>query len=342
MKVIIDGKDLVLADLADFDIKQTLECGQCFNFVRTDAGTDSSFCAYKIIAGGRVLFVSQTIHDKASGYIDGSSSDSLQDYTSRGCDLTLYDTSFEDYEIFWKRYFDIATDYGRIKKEIIKACPELEEVIRENPGIRLLHQEYFETLISFIISQNKQIPQIKAVVRQLSEMAGRKIESEIIKLYKNGLISDDFLKRESNCIDDFSITSYCFPTIEEMNRLSEDDIRACKAGFRAPYIMDAVRRTISGEITEDSFKGLSTDEARQLLMKIKGVGEKVANCVLLFGLGRREAFPVDVWMKRIMEDIYFHNDTPKDVIEAFATDRFGEYAGYAQQYLFIYGKNKLK
>ena len=309
MRIINNGKDIVLADFANFDLKESLECGQCFNFVRTDDCTDNSFCAYKIIAGGRVLFASQ-----------------------RNSDLTLYDTSMEDYEAFWSNYFDVDTDYGAIQKSIIEACPELEEVIKENPGIRLLNQEYFETLISFIISQNKQIPQIKAVVRQLSEMAGKKIDSDVARLRKLKVVNQD------NII----MTSYCFPTLEEFSKLTEDDIRACKAGFRAPYIMDAVRRTVYGEITEDSFMGLSTDEARQLLMKIKGVGEKVANCVLLFGLGRREAFPVDVWMKRIMEDIYFHADTPKDKIEAFATERFGKYAGYAQQYLFIYGKNKLK
>ena len=127
-----------------------------------------------------------------------------------------------------------------------------------------------------------------------------------------------------------------------MNRLTEDDIRACKAGFRAPYIIDAVSKVYSGEITAESFEGLSTDEARNKLMTIKGVGEKVANCVLLYSLGRREAFPVDVWMKRIMEELYFHKDTDKKVIESFACEKFGKYAGYAQQYLFIYGKMNLK
>ena len=123
---------------------------------------------------------------------------------------------------------------------------------------------------------------------------------------------------------------------------TEEEIRASKCGFRAPYIIDATEKIYSGEITEDELLRLDTKDSRQLLMTIHGVGEKVANCALLFGLGRTDVFPVDVWMKRICEHLYFGIDTPKSEIEAFAMDKFGDVAGYAQQYLFMYGlKHKI-
>lgn len=320
MKVLYNGSDTCLTGVTDFNLRETLECGQCFNFVRTDDSTDSSFCAYRIIAGGRVLFISEKRCDD----------NKQNEIKTETCDLTLYDTDIEDYESFWKHYFDLDTDYLLIKKKIVEGCPELESIIRENPGIRLLNQEFFETLISFIISQNKQIPQIKAVVRNLSELAGKRIDCK--------KAAEKSIYETIN--DDYHV--YLFPTVDEMRRLTEDDIRYCKAGFRAPYIMDAVNRVASGEISASCFDTLTTDEARVKLMTIKGVGEKVANCVLLFSLGRREAFPVDVWMKRIMEELYFHKDTDKKLIERFACEKFGKYAGYAQQYLFIYGRNALK
>ena len=131
---------------------------------------------------------------------------------------------------------------------------------------------------------------------------------------------------------------YTFPKVEKLYQVSEDELRECKVGFRAPYIKDAVEKVYNGEITEDSLKSMTVQEAREKLMTIKGVGEKVANCVLLFGLGFSDVFPVDVWMKRIMEYMYFEEDTKKEIIEKFAMEKFGEYAGFAQQYLFFYGR----
>ena len=206
-----------------------------------------------------------------------------------------------------------------IKQKIIKADPRLEEIIAENDGIRILNQDFFETLISFIISQNKQITQIKQVVKNLSTDIGTKFDVTMIY-------------RLSSQFDAF------FPTAKQLTEATEEEIRASKCGFRAPYIMDAAAKVNDGIITEEVLSQLSTQEARQLLMTIHGVGEKVANCVLLFGLGRKEVFPVDVWMKRICEYMYFDEDTPKNVIEDFATKKFGDYAGYAQQYLFMYGQ----
>ena len=270
----------ILENVNNFDINEVLTCGQCFNFIETGSNE------YIVIAMGSVLRIKQ----------EGSS-------------LVFYDTNEDEFNKKWNLYFDLERDYEIIKDGIVRADPRLEDIIEKHPGIRILNQEFFETLISFIISQNKQIPQIKQVVRNLSEMYGTPVPRSDMP------------------------GAHLFPTKEELKRATDEGIRSCKAGFRAPYILDAVDKVSTGVVVEEDLMVMPTDEARKSLMQIKGVGEKVANCVLLFGLGRRETFPVDVWMKRIMEHMYFHKDTPKDDIEAFAGNLFSENAGYAQQYL---------
>ena len=133
---------------------------------------------------------------------------------------------------------------------------------------------------------------------------------------------------------------YSFPDLSSLDRISVQDFRELKTGFRAPYLRDAVDKLVSGSVCEEELRGMCFQDARKRLMTIKGVGDKVANCVLLFGLGFRNAFPVDVWIKRIMEELYFHGETDKRVIEEFACERFGEFGGYAQQYLFIFARNR--
>lgn len=290
MNIYCRDNNLILEDIPDFDIEDTLECGQCFHFVKLDHKE------YELVAFGRYLHIKQVDTDKGKSFI-------------------LYDTSEEDFHHIWKGYFDLDTDYSLIKKKIIKADKRLKAVIEQFEGVRILRQDYFETLISFIISQNKQIPHIKQIVHNISREFGNKI-----KLANNREV-------------------YAFPDVEMLSVISDEQLRGCKVGFRAPYIMNATKLVAEGILTEDKFKDLSYEEAKSLLMSIKGVGEKVANCVLLFGLKYTNAFPVDVWMKRIMEEMYFHEDTKKDVIEKYAYELFGEYAGYAQQYLFVYGRS---
>lgn len=283
------GNNLILTEVENFTLSQTLECGQCFHFER---------CApeeYDIIACGRALHIKQV-----------------------GTSVTFFDTDMKDYESIWKNYFDMDNDYATIKKHVINADKRLLGAVETRAGMRLLNQDFFETLISFIISQNKQIPQIKQVVKNISHNFGSPV------IGYNGE------------------TFYLFPKAEVLNEVSVDELRACKTGFRAPYIKEACDKVCSGAVTKEKLDELSFEDARTLLMTIKGVGEKVANCVLLFGLRRREAFPVDVWIKRIMEQMYFEGqDTKKDVIEAFACDKFGDYGGYAQQYLFELARNIL-
>ena len=278
--------DYKLKNVCDFDLAQTLECGQCFHFVKLDEED------YVLTAKGRVLHVSQQADT-----------------------VTFYDTEEDEYVNVWKDYFDMDRDYSAVKKKLLENDNKLKDAIESMWGVRILNQDFFETLISFIISQNKQIPHIKKIVADISAKFGT---------YKGTYGGADM---------------YTFPTLEQLTNASEEDFKELKTGFRAPYIMDAIRRNMAGQFNEKELKNMDYDSCIKELMTIKGVGEKVANCVSLFGLGKKEAFPVDVWIKRIMETMYFDGeDTPKDKIAAFAKEQFGDLGGFAQQYLFYYGK----
>ena len=286
MKIVQDNNNVYVKDIRDFDLGQTMECGQCFHFNKL--GEDE----YGLVASGRFLHAKQ-----------------------EGSDLCLFDTTTDEAESFWIKYFDLERDYSQIKSMLLKEDEKLSEAIETMWGVRILNQEFFETLISFIISQNKQIPHIKQIVATISRLYGN-------YLAKAG-----------------SFEFYSFPTPEQMKNVTVEDLKECKTGFRAPYIKDAIDHVLAGKMNEDDLRPMPVMQCNQQLMSIKGVGVKVANCVSLFGLGHREAFPVDVWIKRIVETLYFDGiDTPAERIGEFGTSRFGEFGGYAQQYLFYYGK----
>lgn len=285
MNIYCENDNLIIESVDDFDISEILECGQCFHF------TKIADMEYELINYNKYLHVKQ----------DGKK-------------VLLYDTDIDAYNNIWSQYFDMETDYAAIKKQIISIDGRLLQSVNSKNGIRILKQNFFETLISFIISQNKQIPHIKQIVHNISEKFG-----------------DEISLKDGRKV-------YSFPDAKRLNSVNEDEIRACKVGFRAPYIMDACDKVSTGQIREEKLREMSYKDAKECLMSIKGVGEKVANCVLLFSLGKTDAFPVDVWMKRIMEAMYFGKDTKKEVIEKFAYERFGSLSGYAQQYLFCYGR----
>ena len=289
MKVSCENNVVTVDGVNDFTLSQILECGQCFHFDKLDEEV------YEVVAFGRAVKMEQT--DKV---------------------LRIYGSSMEDYEGIWKLYLDMDNDYGLIKQSVIKADGALKTAVDEKSGIHILNHDFFETLISFIVSQNKIIPEIKQCVKNISHRFG----DEVI-----GYNGEAF---------------YVFPDVQRLHDATEEELRECKVGFRAPYIKNATEAVYSGAVTKEKLDELDIAQARELLMTIKGVGEKVANCVLLFGLGRREAFPVDVWMKRIMEQMYFDGkDTKKQDIEAFAVNKFGDLGGYAQQYLFDYARTTL-
>lgn len=283
----VEEKDgnVILIEVCDFNVQQIFECGQCFHFKKIDE------MEYVTVAFERALHIKQE-----------------KDI------VTLYNTSMDEYNSLWKKYFDMDTDYGRIKDTLESTCDELKEAIQEKSGIRILRQEFTETLLSFIISQNKQIPHIKKIVEEVSRKYGKLV----------GVINNE--------------EYFSFPDLRVLSMITEEDFRQLKTGFRAPYLCDAIKH-LKEWSEDDNMDKLSYEEAKDKLMTIKGVGDKVANCVLLFGLGYTSAFPVDVWIKRIMEQLYFKKDTPKNKIEEFAKEHFGEYGGYAQQYMFYYARD---
>lgn len=286
MRIREEKDNTIIEDVKDFDLSQTLECGQCFRFYKQDEND------YVVVAYNKLLHIKQ-----------------------EGNNLIFFNCSENEIE-GWINYFDLNRDYDKIKKFLLRKDKVLKPAIEEKWGVRILNQEFHETLISFIISQNKQIPHIKHLVRRISENYGS---------YLGSVNGEDY---------------YSFPSCSVLGTITEEDFREMKTGFRAPYLADAVLKLSSGELKETVFKGVEEEEARKKLMTVKGVGEKVANCVMLFSLGYRAAFPIDVWIKRIMEELYFNGEeTSKDVIAKFAKENYGEYGGYAQQYLFCYGRD---
>lgn len=285
MNVQIVGKDLIITGLRDFDLKHIFDCGQCFRWNKSDDD------AYIGVAMNRALKIAQ-----------------------KSDTVILYETSLEDFNNIWFDYFDLATDYGKIKSTLA-ADDIMKSAVKYGKGIRILKQDLWETVISFIISASNNIPRIKGIIERLCELYGRKIE------YMGNFY-------------------YSFPDIDTLSKMSKEDLAPIRAGFRDKYIIDAARKFKSRELSDEYMRSLSTSEARKALMTINGVGTKVANCILLFGLSRVESFPVDVWIKRIMEYCYFDSEQSIEAISEFADKKFGALGGFAQQYLFFYAREE--
>ena len=257
------------------DLRQTLESGQCFRWQFIGEGV------YLGIAGRHILKVRQT---------------------DKGAVFTVDNES----EIpFWLSYFDSETDYGAIIRQF-SADPTLKAASEENRGIRILRQDPFETLISFIISQNNNIPRIRGIIERLCECFGE--------------------KTISGCG-----TMYAFPSADRLAALAADDLSPLRAGFRVRYILDAAQKCADGTVELQKIYGMSYDDGKAYLKTITGVGDKVADCVLLFAYHKTEAFPSDVWIKRIVAEYY--SDGLPECIEG--------YKGIAQQYLFEYFRKKV-
>ncbi len=246
-----------------FDLAETLECGQCFRWNRQDDGS------YTGVAFGRILNISR---------------ENLPDVLK---------------DPLWRDYFDFGLDYGKIRSELSAADPVLAQAAKFAPGMRILNQDPWEALCSFILSQNNNIPRIKGIVARLCAGFGAEIDGE-----------------------------YEFPAPEALAVLSEQDLSGVRCGFRTRYLLDAAKKVANGEIDFDELKRISLPDARAKLMTIVGVGPKVADCALLYGLHRLEAFPMDVWMKRAMGALFPGREP----------ESFGKYAGIAQQYIFHYSR----
>ncbi len=285
MKYYEEGSKVILEEYDSFDIEQTLECGQCFRFNKLGEKE------YVIVAMSKVLHIKQTNER-----------------------IEFYPTTKKEFEEIWIDYFDLNRDYLEIKKIVSDGDEIMQKAVEFAPDIRILNQDPWECLISFIISQNNRIPMIKQVIKNISEMYGTK--------------ASDY---------------HLFPTLEQLSKADESSLISCKTGFRAKYILDAIKNVSDGNVDFEKLKDYGTDDARNKLMEIKGVGQKVSDCVLLFSMRRGDVFPTDVWIKRVMEHFYFGGEETKiKTIHEFAQNKFGKYAGFAQQYLFHYARTILK
>jgi len=264
----------------DFVPKHIFECGQCFRFKKE---CDES---YTIVAKGKVINVS-----------------------SDSGNIILKNTTDEEVADIWFDYFDLGTDYTVIKNTL-SADKFIKESLNYGNGIRILNQDIWECILSFIISANNNIPRIQGIVEKLCKRFGDKVSA-------------------------FDNTYYAFPDADRLKSATKEDLSFLRAGYRDSYLLDAIKKVTNGEIDLDSLSDLSTQEAKTELLKVKGIGNKVADCILLFGNKRCETFPVDVWVKRSVGTIY--KDEIGDMsISDFANKKFGKFAGYAQQYLFYY------
>lgn len=286
-----DASVVRIDGIGNFDVGKTFDCGQCFRFDE----------------------VKNSLHQKEfSGVAFGRFVSFAQD----GDVLYVYGSTLEEYESIWKSFLDMERDYGEIEDDILShySSDALVCAMEYSRGIRILKQDEFECIISFIISQNNNIPRIKKIIENLSRECGEPI-----------WIGEEMKKHLSS-----DAQPYAFPTPKAIYDLGERGLSDLKVGFRAKYIFDAVSRILNGSLSIDEVERQeSTEKAIEMLCTVKGIGVKVASCALLFGFARLDAFPVDVWIKRVGEKHF-----PEE--KEFSGKLFGQYAGIAQQYLFYY------
>lgn len=258
----------------NFDISQIFDCGQCFRFNR-HSEKNNTYCG---VAFSEYLEVTQTT------------------------DEIIFNTSEEKFKKIWSNFFDLETDYEAIISSF-KDDKTLYDAGVFSSGIRILRQDPWETLCSFIISQNNNIPRIKGIIERMSQAYGKK-----------------FVSVEGN-------EYFAFPSPEALVYAGEEAIFQLKTGFRAKYIYDCAKKITNSEINISDIYSMTLSDALNELEKIKGVGPKVASCTLLFGFAKHDAFPIDVWVKKILQKYY--SDEPSRHFSS-------PYAGIAQQYLFYY------
>lgn len=268
-----------LVEQPDLELAHIFECGQCFRWRKIE---DNTYVG--VIKNGVV-----SIKKKDSNFIIESNIES---------------------EDFIREYMDLSTDYTAIKKFLSVEDVNMQTALKYGNGIRILNQDPWEMLISFIISAANNIPRISKTIENISKEYGEKT----------------IFKGEEY---------YLFPTPEQLSKANMEDLRALNLGFRDKYIYSATRLVLSGEVNLEDICKMTYKDAKKELIKIPGVGEKVADCILLFSMKKREAFPVDTWIKKVMAELYVDSKNIKKISE-YAEKRFGEYAGIAQQYLFYW------
>ena len=277
----------VLKNIDSFELKDIFECGQCFRWNENEDGT------YTGVINKGVLTVEK--QDKKiifTGVLDG------------------------DIEKIVRFYFDLDRNYEEIKAQLSNIDKYLKTSVEYGKGIRILNQDLWETIISFIISANNNIPRIKGIIEKISKKYGTEIEWNEKKYYT-------------------------FPTPEQLSQATVEDLRALGTGFRDVRIYETTRKVLRGEVNLNEIVKKDTITARDELLTLSGVGPKVADCILLFStLKRFDVFPIDVWVRRVMNELYIKNEDENKVskkeIMKIAEQKFGAIQGLAQQYLFYW------
>lgn len=285
-KYVIENQD-------SFDVVHIFECGQCFRWNRIDDNT------YIGVIKGAVIKVKQENNK-----------------------IIFTGKSTENFEDTINYYFDLNTNYSDYKKKLSKIDEFMNESIKFGSGIRILKQDLWECIISFIISANNNIPRIKKIIERISKEYGKKIEFDGNVYYE-------------------------FPTPEELSNASIEELRLLGTGFRDKRIYNTTKMILNKEVDLEKLAVLdNTEDMRNELLKLDGVGPKVADCILLFALKRLDVFPIDVWVRRVMNDLYIHNEVEEKVnkgqLQKLAEEKFGDLSGMAQQYLFYWKREENK
>lgn len=278
----------ILENINSFELKDIFDCGQCFRWNEQEDGS------YTGVFGNNVLNVKK---ENNKVVFEGVCEDDIEETV--------------------KYYFDLKRDYEKIKEKLSKIDENMKISIEYGSGIRILNQDLWETIISFIISANNNIPRIKGIIERLSKKYGNEIECQ-------------------------GKTYYTFPTVEQLKNVTVEEYRKLGLGFRDIRLYETAKMILDKKVDLESMKkNQNTMEVRDELLKLSGVGPKVADCILLFSdLKRFEVFPIDVWVRRVMNDLYIKQEEETKVnkkqIEKIANEKFGDLAGLAQQYLFYW------
>ena len=267
----------------NFDLESTITCGQIFRYKKTEEG-------YIVILKDRVISLK----------IDN--------------DYILIESNKEQNlkEVIYE-YFDLNRDYLQIESKLIEKDINLKDAVIFSRGLKMIKQDPFETIISYIISQNNRVPSIANSLNMLSQKYGEKV------LFKD----EEY---------------YLFPKIDDFFDLSMDDYRQCKVGFRDKYIYDMIKNMRENNLDLNIINEMSGDEALNYLIQFKGIGNKVASCILLFAYQKFDVFPIDTWVKKFMKEDY--NIEGEKNIKQFAIKTYGDYSAIAIQYMFNYKRNK--
>ncbi|MBE6152921.1 MAG: DNA-3-methyladenine glycosylase 2 family protein [Firmicutes bacterium] len=277
---------MIIIKNTDINLNDTITCGQCFRFYKMD---DNSFT---IVLSDRVINIKQ---DDKNLIIESNNEDNLEHIINE--------------------YFDLNNDYNMINNEILKSDKTLKNNIKLSKGFKILKQDPFEMLISYIISQNNNVKRIMKSVELLSMKYGKKV------IFKNN-------------------EYYLFPNFDELKSISLEDLKDIGIGFRDIYIINALKLIEDGTINLDKIYTMNTEEALNYLMLIKGVGPKVASCILLFAYKKYDVFPVDTWVIQAMKELYPNIKPNQKEIIKFAKEKYGNYSGIALQYMYHTMRNK--